>query len=68
MNTETSSKTKATVWMVKKGQVRPRLDQLSTEEPLFALLPRFIHSPCNLIAKFYPNFWLKITINLTSNT
>ena len=34
MNTQTSSKTKATVWVVEKGQMRPRLDQLTTEEPL----------------------------------
>jgi FdhD protein len=29
-----ASKTKATVWVVEKGQVRPKLDQLTTEEPL----------------------------------
>ncbi|WP_017317093.1 formate dehydrogenase accessory sulfurtransferase FdhD [Mastigocladopsis repens] len=28
------SKTKASVWVVEKGQVRPRQDQLTTEEPL----------------------------------
>lgn len=34
MKTQTGSKTKATVWVVEKGQVRPRQDQLTTEEPL----------------------------------
>lgn len=34
MRTPTKSKTKATVWVVEKGQIRPRLDQLTTEEPL----------------------------------
>lgn len=29
-----ASKTKATVWVVEKGKVRPKLDQLTTEEPL----------------------------------
>ncbi|WP_193199279.1 formate dehydrogenase accessory sulfurtransferase FdhD [Nostoc sp. MG11] len=34
------SKTKATVWVVEKGQARPRLDHLTTEEPLeIRLLP-----------------------------
>ncbi|MEH2166287.1 MAG: formate dehydrogenase accessory sulfurtransferase FdhD [Nostoc sp.] len=34
MRMPTKSKTKATVWVVEKGQVRPRLDHLTTEEPL----------------------------------
>ncbi|NMF66582.1 formate dehydrogenase accessory sulfurtransferase FdhD [Brasilonema octagenarum UFV-E1] len=34
MKTQTGSKSKATVWVVEKGQVRPRQDQLTTEEPL----------------------------------
>ncbi|MEH1905862.1 MAG: formate dehydrogenase accessory sulfurtransferase FdhD [Nostoc sp.] len=34
MTMPTKSKTKATVWVVEKGQVRPRLDHLTTEEPL----------------------------------
>lgn len=34
MKTPTGSKTKATVWVVENGQVRSRLDQLTTEEPL----------------------------------
>lgn len=34
MKTQTGSKTKATVWVVEKGQVRSRQDQLTTEEPL----------------------------------
>ncbi|MBD6618917.1 formate dehydrogenase accessory sulfurtransferase FdhD [Komarekiella sp. 'clone 1'] len=40
MNTQTGSKTKATVWVVEKGHARPRLDHLTTEEPLeIRLLP-----------------------------
>ncbi len=34
MKRQTGSKTKATVWVVENGQVRSRLDQLATEEPL----------------------------------
>jgi len=34
MNTQTSSKTKATVWVVEKGKMRLRQDHLTTEEPL----------------------------------
>jgi FdhD protein len=34
MNRRTGSKSKATVWVVEKGQIRPRQDQLTTEEPL----------------------------------
>lgn len=34
MKTLTGSKTKATIWVVEKGQVRSRSDQLATEEPL----------------------------------
>ncbi len=34
MNTQTSSKTKATVWVVEKGKIRLRQDHLTTEEPL----------------------------------
>lgn len=34
MNTRTGSKIKATTWVVEKGQVRSRQDQLTTEEPL----------------------------------
>ncbi|MBW4593548.1 MAG: formate dehydrogenase accessory sulfurtransferase FdhD [Brasilonema angustatum HA4187-MV1] len=34
MKTQTGSKSKATVWVVEKGQGRPRQDQLTTEEPL----------------------------------
>ncbi|HEY9675744.1 MAG TPA: formate dehydrogenase accessory sulfurtransferase FdhD [Waterburya sp.] len=34
MKTPTGSKTKTTVWMVEKGKVRSRSDQLATEEPL----------------------------------
>ncbi|MHC5933411.1 formate dehydrogenase accessory sulfurtransferase FdhD [Nostoc sp.] len=34
MTMPTKSKTKATVWVVEKGQVRPRLDHLTIEEPL----------------------------------
>ncbi|NDJ22159.1 formate dehydrogenase accessory sulfurtransferase FdhD [Nostoc sp. B(2019)] len=34
MNTQTSSKTKATVWVVENGKMRLRQDHLTTEEPL----------------------------------
>lgn len=34
MKTITGSKTKATVWVVEQGKILPRLDQLTTEEPL----------------------------------
>lgn len=34
MKTPTGSKTKATVWVVENAKVRPRTDQLATEEPL----------------------------------
>ena len=34
MKTITGSKTKATVWVVENGKILPRLDQLTTEEPL----------------------------------
>ncbi|MEH1937639.1 MAG: formate dehydrogenase accessory sulfurtransferase FdhD [Nostoc sp.] len=34
MTMPTKSKTTATVWVVEKDQVRPRLDHLTTEEPL----------------------------------
>lgn len=34
MTTPTQSKTKATVWVVENGKVRPRQDQITTEEPL----------------------------------
>ena len=39
--TSTKSKTKATVWVMEKGQVRPRLDHLTTEEPLEIRLAPF---------------------------
>lgn len=34
MKTPTGSKTKTTVWIVENGKIRPRLDQLTAEEPL----------------------------------
>jgi FdhD protein len=34
MNTRTGSKTKTTTWVVENGKMRPRQDQLTTEEPL----------------------------------
>lgn len=34
MNTPISSKTKASIWVVENGKMRPRQDQLTTEEPL----------------------------------
>ncbi|MBG1266193.1 formate dehydrogenase accessory sulfurtransferase FdhD [Nostoc sp. WHI] len=34
MNTQTGSKTKATVWVVENGKMRLRQDHLTTEEPL----------------------------------
>jgi FdhD protein len=34
MNTRTGSKTKTTTWVVENGKMRPRQDQLATEEPL----------------------------------
>lgn len=34
MTTPTQSKTKATVWVVENGKVRPRQDQITTEKPL----------------------------------
>lgn len=39
--TPTKSKTKATVWVMEKGQVRSRLDHLTTEEPLEIRLAPF---------------------------
>jgi FdhD protein len=40
MTIPTASKTKATVWVVETGKIRPRLDQITTEEPLeIRLLP-----------------------------
>ncbi|MEH2136590.1 formate dehydrogenase accessory sulfurtransferase FdhD [Nostoc sp.] len=41
MTMQTKSKTQATVWVMEKGQVRPRLDHLTTEEPLEIRLTPF---------------------------
>ncbi|MEH2196638.1 formate dehydrogenase accessory sulfurtransferase FdhD [Nostoc sp.] len=41
MTMQTKSKTQATVWVIEKGQVRPRLDHLTTEEPLEIRLTPF---------------------------
>jgi FdhD protein len=41
MTTQIKSKTQATVWVMEKGQVRPRLDHLTTEEPLEIRLTPF---------------------------